>query len=284
MAASITGPRGAAAVAPRPSNTHLGRSALRAVAGRRDLRRWLGPLGLLATWWFASQTGLIDHRQLAGPGQVLAVFGSEIGSGSLQSNLLVSLLRVVQGLTLGVGLGVAAGCLAGTVRFGEDLVDPVVQMLRTVPFVALTSLFIVWFGINEAPKILLVALATFFPVYLNTFNGIRNVDARLVEAARGFGLKGLGLVREVILPGALPQALLGFRYALGVSWLALVIAEQINAQSGVGYLLTMAQNNLDTAGVIAGIVTYAALGILTDALVRGLESRLLVWRRGYTGS
>jgi len=129
-----------------------------------------------------------------------------------------------------------------------------------------------------------VALGCFFPVYLNTFNGIRNVDARLFEAAKGFGLKRFGLVREVILPGALPQALLGLRYALGISWLALVIAEQINSNSGIGYLLTTAQNNLDTAGVIASIVTYAALGVITDALVRVLESRLLVWRRGYTGA
>ena len=199
-------------------------------------------------------------------------------------NLGVSLGRVAQGLVLGVGLGVLVGCISGMSRLGDDLVDPVVQMFRTVPFVALTSLFILWFGIGERPKYLLVALGCFFPVYLNTFNGIRNVDARLVEAAKGFGLKRLGLVREVILPGALPQALLGLRYALGISWLALVIAEQINANSGIGYLLTTAQNNLDTAGVIASIVTYAALGVITDALVRVLESRLLAWRRGYTGA
>jgi sulfonate transport system permease protein len=248
------------------------------------LRRALGPLLLLAAWWVAAQTGLIDHRQIASPAQVLGVFASELRDGSLQANLLVSLGRVVQGLALGVTIGVVAGCIAGTLRFGDDLLDPVVQMLRTVPFVALTSLFIVWFGINEQPKIFLVALASFFPVYLNTYNGIRNVDARLVEAAQGFGLNRLGLVWEVVFPGALPQALLGFRYALGVSWLALVVAEQVNAQSGVGYLLTNAQNNLDTAGVIAGVVTYATLGIVTDAIVRLLEARLLAWRRGFAGS
>jgi sulfonate transport system permease protein len=248
------------------------------------LRRVIGPLLVLLAWWVAAQTGLVDHRQLASPAQVIGVFASELRDGSLLQNLGVSLFRVAQGLTLGVTVGVIAGCIAGTLRFGDDLVDPIVQMLRTVPFVALTSLFIVWFGINEQPKILLVALASFFPVYLNTFNGIRNVDARLVEAAQGFGLNRLGLVWEVVLPGALPQALLGFRYALGVSWLALVIAEQINAQSGVGYLLTNAQNNLDTAGVIAGVVTYATLGIVTDAIVRLLEARLLTWRRGFAGS
>jgi sulfonate transport system permease protein len=281
MSTFIRTPSTARTAPARAGLSRLG--ALRTPAPLR-LRRALGPLLVLLGWWLVSLAGLVDHRIVAGPGQVWQVFASEFASGALQQNLLVSLGRVAQGLALGVTLGVAAGCLSGTLRLGDDLVDPVVQMLRTVPFVALTSLFIVWFGIDERPKVFLVALAGFFPVYLNTYNGIRNVDARLVEAAQSFGLGRLGLLREVILPGALPQALLGLRYALGVSWLALVIAEQINAQSGVGFLLTTAQNNLDTAGVIAGIVTYAAMGILTDAVVRLLEGRLLAWRRGFTGS
>jgi sulfonate transport system permease protein len=250
----------------------------------RRARRLIGPLLVLVAWWVVTRTGLVDHRFLSTPWQVLHVFTSEIRSGVFQHNLGISLGRVAKGLAIGVTAGVVVGCIAGMSRLGDDLVDPVVQMFRTVPFVALTSLFVVWFGIGERPKYILVAIGCFFPVYLNTFNGIRNVDARLVEAAQGFGLGRLGLVREVILPGALPQALLGLRYALGISWLALVIAEQINANSGIGYLLTTAQNNLDTAGVIASIVTYAALGIITDALVRILERRLLSWRRGYTGA
>lgn len=248
------------------------------------LRRAIGPVAVLLAWWVVTSTALVDHRQLATPLQVGSVFLSEARSGVLQANLLVSLERVTEGLLLGVAAGVITGCLTGMLRRAEDLVDPIVQMFRTVPFVALTSLFIVWFGIQETPKVMLVALACFFPVYLNTHNGIRNLDARLVEAARGFGVGRLGLVWEVVLPGALPQALLGLRIALGVSWLALVVAEQINAQSGVGYLLTTAQNNLDTAGIIAGVVTYAALGIVTDALVRAMEGRLLSWRRAYSGS
>lgn len=263
----------------------IGRHRFGIPAGsRKRTRRLIGPFLVLLAWSAVSGFGLVDHRQLAGPLQVLGVFASQLKDGTLQLNLMVSLTRVVEGLALGVSLGIAVGCLTGTLRLGEDLVDPVIQMLRTVPFVALTSLFIVWFGIEETPKVFLVALASFFPVYLNTHNGIRNVDARLVEAAHGFGVGRLGLIREVVLPGALPQTLLGLRIAMGVSWLALVVAEQINAQSGVGYLLTMAQNNLDTAGIIAGVVTYATLGILTDAVVRLLEARLLVWRRGYSGS
>ena len=248
----------------------------------RRARRLVGPLTVLLLWWVATRTGTVDQRFVSSPGKVLHVFSTEISNGVFQHNLGVSLGHVAQGLVIGVGLGILVGCISGMSRLGDDLVDPVVQMFRTVPFVALTSLFILWFGIGERPKYLLVALGCFFPVYLNTFNGIRNVDARLVEAATGFGLSRFGLVRQVILPGALPQALLGLRYALGISWLALVIAEQINSNAGIGYLLTTAQNNLDTAGVIASIVTYAGLGVVTDALVRVLENRLLVWRRGYT--
>lgn len=249
-----------------------------------NLKRAVSPLAVVGIWWAATSYGWIDHRQLAGPEAVLNVFLSEFKTGILGANILVSLTRVAEGLTLGVAAGVVAGCTAGTLRWGEDAIDPLVQMLRTVPVIALTSLFIVWFGIQELPKIVLVAVAVFFPIYLNTHNGIRNVDARLVEAARGFGVGRLGLIWEVVLPGALPQALLGLRIALGVSWLMLVFAEQINAQSGIGYLLTMAQANLDTAGIMAGIVTYAVLGILTDLAVRLAEARLLSWRRNFTGA
>ena len=281
---TIEAPPEAEAMAPdRVAVPPPGRSTSRAAWIRRG-RRTIGPLAVLLLWWVATRAGWVDHRFLSSPAKVLHVFSTEISNGVFQHNVAVSLGRVAKGLAIGVGLGVIVGCLAGMSRLADDLVDPVVQMFRTVPFVALTSLFIVWFGIGEKPKFLLVALGCFFPVYLNTFNGIRNVDARLVEAAQGFGLGRLGLIREVILPGALPQALLGLRYAFGISWLALVIAEQVNANSGIGYLLYTAQSNLDTPGIIAGIVTYAALGIITDALVRLLESRLLSWRRTYTGA
>ena len=269
----------------RPAPRLGARPRLATVArGARRFRRALSPLSVVALWWASTTFGWIDHRQLAGPEAVLRVFVSEFHTGVLQANVLISVERVAQGLALGVLAGVAAGCVSGTLRFGEDAIDPLVQMLRTVPVIALTSLFIVWFGIQELPKIVLVAVAVFFPIYLNTHNGIRNVDARLVEAAQGFGVGRLGLIWEVVLPGALPQALLGLRVALGVSWLVLVFAEQINAQAGVGYLLTMAQANLDTAGIMAGIVTYATLGILTDLAVRLAESRLLGWRRNFTGA
>lgn len=251
---------------------------------RHRWQRVLGPLVVLAAWWIASGTGLVDPRFLSTPPQVFDVFVAEARAGTLQAALAVSLGRVAKGLAIGVAAGVAIGVAAGISRRGEDVLDSALQMLRTIPFIALTSLFVVWFGIGEAPKVALVALATFFPIYLNVHNGIRNVDARLVEAAQSFGLKRWGIVREVVLPGALPQALLGLRIAMGVSWLALVAAEQINSSSGVGALLSNAQNDLNSAGVVAGIVTYAGLGIVTDLVVRLLEKRLLVWRRGFAGA
>jgi sulfonate transport system permease protein len=246
--------------------------------------RVAGPLLALLAWYLTTRYGIVDSRFVSTPDSVLHVFGREAAAGTLQQALLVSLGRVVKGLGIGLVLGVLAGSLVGVSQLVEDLLDPVFQMFRTIPFVALTSLFIVWFGIGEQPKVALVALATFFPIYLNVHNGIRNVDQRLVEAAQGFGLRRLALIREVVLPGALPQALLGLRIALGVSWLALVAAEQIDANSGVGALLANAQNNLDSAGVIAGIVTYALLGTLTDLIVRVLERRLLAWRKGFVGT
>jgi sulfonate transport system permease protein len=196
----------------------------------------------------------------------------------------ISLGRAAKGLAIGGGFGLLLGCISGMFRLGEDLVDPVVQMFRTVPFIALSSLFIIWLGIGEQPKIAIVALATFFPMYLNTYTGIRNVDGRLVEMAQGFGTPRRRIVRDVVLPGALPQAFLGFRLALGVSWLALVFAEQINADAGVGYMLAVAQSQLITPVIFEVIIVYAALGLLTDAIVRALEAHFLRWRVGFTGT
>jgi sulfonate transport system permease protein len=252
-------------------------------AARRRLRRVLSPLLLVGVWWLVTEAGWVDTTTIPSPEQVWDAFKIDWNSGELLTGLGVSLGRAMQGLAIGLGTGLVLGTLSGMLRLGEDLVDPVVQMFRTVPFVALSSVFIVWFGIGESPKIALVAVATFFPIYLNTYTGIRNVDARLVEMARGFGASPLVLARDVVLRGALPQALLGLRLALGVSWLALVFAEQINADAGIGSLLAAAQSRIDTPAIFEAIMIYALLGIVTDAIVRILEARLLRWRVGFTG-
>ena len=246
---------------------------------RAHLRRFASPLISGRLFWQAgSAAGLIPARTLAAPTAVLAAAWQLLVSGELGHHLLVSLARVGLGLAIGVVTGTVLAVFAGLSRLGEDIIDAPVQMIRTLPFLGLVPLFILWFGIGETPKIALVALGTTFPIYLNLFAGIRGMDGKLVEAARVFGLDRRGQVRHVILPGALPSALVGLRYALGVGWLSLVIAEQINADAGIGYLINDARDFLRTDIIVVGLLIYALLGLLADALVRGLERRALAWR------
>ncbi len=243
-----------------------------------DLRRFVSPLVLVGVWQAASMLGMISPRTLAAPSAVLATAWGLAVSGELGHHLAVSLGRIGLGLAIGVSLGTGFALVAGLSRWGEEIVDAPIQMIRTLPFLGLVPLFILWLGIGEAPKIALVALGTSFPIYLNLFAGIRGVDAKLVEAARVFGLDQRGLIRHVILPGALPSGLVGLRYALSVAWLSLVIAEQINASAGIGYLINDARDFLRTDIIVVGLLVYALLGLLADAVVRMLERRALAWR------
>jgi len=261
------------------SETELRWGRLRALRWRR----WLGPLALLCAWQLASSSGLVSPRVLAAPSTVLESGYQLLASGELQHHLWVSLGRVARGLGLGVAAGVGFALLAGLFRLGEDLLDPPIQMLRTLPVLALVPLFILWFGIGETPKVALVALGTMFPIYLNTYAGIRGIDVKLVEAAATLSLDRKGLILHVILPGALPSALVGLRYSLGVAWLILVISEQINATAGIGYLMTNAREFLRTDIIVVGLVVYSLLGLLTDALVRELERHVLAWRVTFAG-
>jgi sulfonate transport system permease protein len=240
--------------------------------------RWLSPLLLLAAWELGSRTGLIPERTLAAPSAVLVTLGQMIVNGELGYNLAVSLGRAAFGLAIGVTLGVVLGLAAGLSRSGEAMVDPLMQIKRTIPVLALTPLFIVWFGIGETPKIALIAFATLFPVYLNLYQGIRGVDVRLIEAARSFGLGQAQLVTQVILPGALPSLLTGLRYALSIAVLVLVIAEQINASAGLGYLVNNARDFLRTDIIVVCLMVYALLGLGADWVVRLIERRTLAWR------
>lgn len=246
-------------------------------------RRLLGPLILLVAWQAASSLELVSPRVLAAPSTVLATGWDLVKEGELQQHLWVSLGRVLRGLGIGVSTGLLLALVSGLFRLGEDLLDPPIQMLRTLPILALVPLFILWFGIGETPKIALVALGTMFPIYLNTYAGIRGIDNKLVEAATTLNLGRAELILHVILPGALPGALVGLRYSLGIAWLILVISEQINATAGIGYLMTNAREFLRTDIIVVGLVVYSLLGLLTDALVRALERRVLVWRVAFAG-
>ncbi|MGW7727248.1 ABC transporter permease [Streptomyces canus] len=249
----------------------------------RWLRRTTGPLLLLALWQLLSSTGVLTDDVLASPGRIAQVAGDLISDGSLTSAMTTSLQRVAGGLLLGALIGTGLALVSGLFRIGEDIVDAPVQMLRTVPFVGLIPLFIIWFGIGEAPKIAIITLGVTFPLYLNVYAGIRGVDAQLIEAGESLGLSRWGLVRHVILPGALPGAMTGLRYSLGISWLALVFAEQVNADSGIGFLMVQARDFLRTDVIVVCLIVYAFLGLLADFVVRSLERLLLQWRPTFTG-
>ncbi|MEL3944436.1 ABC transporter permease [Streptomyces sp. LNU-CPARS28] len=249
----------------------------------RWLRRTTGPVLLLALWQLLSATGVLSGDVLASPGTIAQVAGDLIEDGSLTSAMSVSLQRVAVGLLLGALVGTGLALLSGLFRVGEDLVDASVQMLRTVPFVGLIPLFIIWFGIGETPKIAIITLGVSFPLYLNVYAGIRGVDSQLIEVGESLGLSRWGLVRHVILPGALPGAMTGLRYSLGIAWLALVFAEQINADSGIGFLMVQARDFLRTDVIVVCLIVYAFLGLLADFVVRTLERLLLQWRPTFTG-
>ncbi|MEU1023624.1 ABC transporter permease [Streptomyces sp. NPDC005904] len=268
---------------PAPALERLVPSSSRRALVPRWLRRTSGPVLLLAVWQLLSATGVLAEDVLASPGTVARVGAELVSDGSLTSAMGVSLRRVAVGLLLGTVTGAALALLSGLFRVGEDLVDAGVQMLRTVPFVGLIPLFIIWFGIGETPKIAIIALGVSFPLYLNVYAGIRGVDTQLIEAGESLGLSRWGLVRHVVLPGALPGALTGLRYSLGIAWLALVFAEQVNADSGLGFLMVQARDFLRTDVIVVCLIVYAFLGLLADLLVRTLERLLLQWRPTFTG-
>lgn len=245
------------------------------LAGTRRL--WV-PLALVALWQVGATAGWLDARQVPAPLAIAHAAMDMIRSGVLPGNLAISLGRVVAGLGIAIVLGAAAALAAGLSRIGEDTLDPTLQMGRTLPHLALIPLLILWFGIGETPKIVLVAFGAFFPIYLNLFAGIRGVDPRLVEAAATLGLSRATMIRQVILPGALPQALVGLRYAVGVAWLSLVVGEQINAESGIGYLMMDARDFMRTDVIMVGLLVYALLGLGSDLLVRTIERYALAWR------
>ena len=244
----------------------------------RALTRMLGVVLVIAAWQIASSTGALAADVIGSPRAVLDTAGHLIDNGELGSAIGASLQRVAWGVLIGVLLGVALALVSGLSRIGADVVDAPVQMLRTIPFAGIIPLLIVWLGVGETPKIVLIALGTTFPIYLNLSGGIRSVDPGLLEVGRTLGLSRLGLVVHVVLPSALPQFLVGLRIALGISWLALVFAEQISAVNGLGYLMTTAQELLQTDTIVVCLAVYGILGLLVDALVRVLERVLLAWR------
>ncbi|SFU29975.1 sulfonate transport system permease protein [Polaromonas sp. YR568] len=242
---------------------------------------WVVPVGLIALWQIASSLGWLSTRVLPAPSEVLKAAWTLAVSGELWTHVKVSAGRALAGLAIGGGLGLVFGLLTGSVRFLETLLDSTIQMVRNIPALALIPLVILWFGIDETAKLFLISVSVFFPIYINTFHGIRNVDPGLIEMGRTYGLSRWQLYREVILPGALSSILVGLRFSLGLMWVILIVAETISAQSGIGYLTMNAREFLQTDVVLVGILLYALLGKLADVFARGLERYWLRWHPGY---
>jgi sulfonate transport system permease protein len=242
--------------------------------------RWIVPLLLLALWQLASSVGWLNANVLPAPSAIGGALWELALSGKLLEHFTVSLVRAGVGVCIGAGLGFAFGLLNGTQRAALLLLDSSFQMIRTIPSLALIPLVILWFGVGEAGKFFLIALATFFPVYINTLHGVRSVDARLLEMGRVYGLGASALFWRVLLPGALPSVLVGLRYALGISWLALVVSESFGARSGIGFLAMEAREFFRTDVIVLSILIYALIGKTVDSLVRALERRWLPWHTG----
>lgn len=254
-------------------------SVIRALATR--LLPWLLPVALLVLWQAASSLGWLSTRVLPAPLEVVQAAWTLALSGELWTHVKVSAGRALAGLAIGGGLGLLLGLLTGSLRWADTLFDSTIQMVRNIPALALIPLVILWFGIDESAKLFLIAVSVFFPIYLNTSHGIRNVDPGLIEMARTYGLSRWQLYREVILPGALSSILVGLRFSLGLMWVILIVAETISAQAGIGYLTMNAREFLQTDVVLVGILLYALLGKLADVFAKGLERYWLRWHPGY---
>lgn len=252
--------------------------ALRAPAA---LLPWLVPLTILALWQAGSRLGLIAPEFLPAPTEVAAAGWRLTLSGELPENILVSFKRAFSGFLVGGSLAFIFGLANGLSRTSEQLTDATFQMIRNIPNLALIPLVILWFGIDEGAKLFLTSFGVFFPIYINTFHGVRNVDPQLIEMARSYGLGPWNLFRKVILPGALPSIFVGFRYALGIMWLTLIVSETIAATSGVGYMAMHAREFMLVDVVVLAIVVYALLGKLADSTARFLERRTLAWNPAY---
>lgn len=248
---------------------------------KKQIVPWVVPLLLLFSWQLSSQFGILSSRVLPNPINVFKAAIDLAKSGQLFDYIGTSTKRAVFGFLIGGGIGFVLGLLNGLSRISESLLDSSLQMVRNIPHLALIPIVILWFGIDEEAKLFLVALGTFFPIYLNTFHGIRSIDKSLIEMGDVYGLKGLSLFWNVILPGALPSILVGVRYAIGITWVTLIVAETISANSGIGYMAMNAREFMRLDIVVLSIILYALLGKLSDLIAKIAERKFLKWHPSY---
>lgn len=242
---------------------------------------WLLPALIVLAWEIAARTGLISPNVMAAPSAVAEAFWRLLLSGELVRNIGVSTARALSGFVIGGSIGLIFGLANGLSGLSRNLTDTTLQMVRNIPHLALIPLVILWFGIDEEAKLFLVALGVFFPIYVNTLLGIQSVDPQLVELGRVYGMSRTTLFFRVILPGALPAIFVGLRYALGIMWLTLIVAETIAASSGLGYMAMQAREFLLIDVVVLSILIYALLGKLADSFARLLERLTLQWHPAF---
>ncbi|KAA1188709.1 ABC transporter permease [Paenibacillus sp. B2(2019)] len=241
------------------------------------------PVVTIVLWQLAGSTGLISAQFLPTPLSIARAFTGLLVTGELTHHLGVSMGRAGVGFLIGGVLGLLFGVLTGLFRSVEYVLDPSVQVLRLVPHLAIAPLIILWFGFGEMSKVVIILTGSFFPLYINTFMGIRNVDNKLFEVSRVLGFSPYQKLRRLILPAALPGILLGLRLSLAVAWIGLVVAELIGSQSGIGFLINEAKQNSNTEVVFVGIIIFAIVGKLIDSLFRIIERKFLFWRDSYEG-
>ncbi|MFJ5529049.1 ABC transporter permease [Streptomyces sp. NPDC093261] len=269
------------AAAPTAPSAPPARRRRRGLAPGRPLpaARLIGPLLLLALWAAASAAGRLDPAAIPAPWTVLRAGVRLWTDGTLSTDVLTSLRRAAYGFALGLTAGVLLALASGLSRTGEALIDGTVQLNRAIPTLGLIPLFILWLGIGETFKIAIIAIVVYVPVYLNTHAALSGIDSRFVELAEVQGLTRYRFIRQIVIPGALPGFFVGLRLGVTGSWLGLVVLEQINATSGLGYLMFQAQNYGQTDVILVGLAVYGIFGLVSDSAVRIVERRALSWRR-----
>ncbi|CAL9454386.1 ABC transporter permease [Streptomyces sp. XY006] len=269
----------AAPLAP-VEEAHQVRRRRRLAPGRRlPATRLVGPVVVLVLWIAASAAGLLDPGAIPAPWTVLETGTRLWTDGTLPDDILTSLQRAASGFVIGLTVGILLALVSGLTRTGEALIDGTVNLNRAIPTLGLIPLFILWLGIGETFKIAIIAIVVYIPIYLNTHAALSGIDSRFVELAEVQGLSKLRFIREVVIPGALPGFFVGLRLGVTGSWLGLVVLEQINATSGLGYMMFQAQNYGQTDVILVGLVVYGVFGLISDSAVRIIERRVLSWRR-----
>ncbi|MDQ0884753.1 aliphatic sulfonate ABC transporter permease SsuC [Peribacillus sp. V2I11] len=242
---------------------------------------WVIPILFFVLWQLLGSLGILSKKILPTPVEVIEGTIRLAQDGSLFQYIWISTKRAFLGFFIGGVIGFVLGLVNGLIPMASKFLDTSIQMIRTIPHLALIPLVILWFGIGEQAKIFLVTLGVAFPIYLNTYHGIRNVDEGLIEMGKVYGLKGFSLFRQILLPGALPSILVGVRYALGIMWMSLIVAETIASDTGIGYMATSAREFMQMDIVILSIILYALLGKLSDVLALILEKKWLQWHPNF---